>query len=273
VVPQVHAALAAQGTAVVVAAPGAGKTTRLPLALLAAPWRGDGKILVLEPRRLAARAAAQQMARLLGEDVGQRVGYRVRLDQRVSARTRVEVVTEGILTRMLQDDPALDGVAAVLFDEFHERNLPGDLGLALALESRAVVRPDLRLVVMSATLEAAPVAALLGGAARAPVIVSEGRAHPVQTEWRPLRDGVPFARGVANAVRAAFADAGAAGDLLVFLPGIAELHRVRDALAEDLSPSSAEIQLLHGSLGLDEQDRVLRGGTAARRIILSTAIA
>jgi ATP-dependent helicase HrpB len=275
VVSQVHAALAASGTAVVVAPPGAGKTTRLPIALLDAPWRGDGKILVLEPRRLAARAAAQQMSRLLGEEVGQRIGYRVRLDQRVSARTRVEVVTEGILTRMLQDDPALDGVAAVLFDEFHERHLPGDLGLALALESRALVRPDLRLLVMSATLEAAPVAALLGagavGGATAPVIVSEGRAHPVETAWRPVRDGVPFARGVANAVRTAFGEAD--GDVLVFLPGVGELHRVRDALSEDLAPGSADVLLLHGSLSLDEQDRVLRRSGVARRIILSTAIA
>ncbi|MDQ8178144.1 MAG: DEAD/DEAH box helicase, partial [Gemmatimonadota bacterium] len=173
VMGRIVAALEHQGAAVVVAPPGAGKTTRIPLALLDAPWRGESRILVLEPRRLAARAAATQMARLLGEPVGQTVGYRVRHDSKVSARTRIEVVTEGILTRMLQEDPGLDGVAALCFDEFHERHLTTDLGLALALESRAVLREDLRLVVMSATLDPAPVAAQLGDA---PVIVSEGRA-------------------------------------------------------------------------------------------------
>lgn len=269
VLPDVHAALADAGTAVVIAAPGAGKTTRIPLALLDAPWRGDGRVLVLEPRRLAARAAAEQMARLLGEAVGHRVGYRVRLDSRVSAATRVEVVTEGIFTRMVQDDPSLDGVAAVLFDEFHERHIGSDLGLALALESRAVMRPDLRLLVMSATLEASPVARLLGDGAPAPTIVSEGREHPVTTAYRPPRDGVPLARQVANAVHAARRES--PGDVLVFLPGIAELQRVRAALEEDAI--DARVELLHGSLALDDQDRVLRPRDASPRVILSTAIA
>lgn len=272
VTPDILAALEGSGTAVVVAAPGAGKTTRLPLALLDAQWRGDGRILVLEPRRLAARAAAQQMARLLGEDVGGRVGYRVRLESRVGTRTRVEVITEGILTRMLQSDPALEGVAAVCFDEFHERHLTTDLGLALALESRALVREDLRILVMSATMEAAPVAALLGGTqGAAPVIVSTGREFPVETEWRAIREGTPVALGVANAVRRAAE--GTDGDILVFLPGIAELQRVRAALDETAGQHGLEVALLHGSLTLAEQDRVRGGGSGRRRVILSTAIA
>lgn len=284
VMPQVLDALAARRSAVLVAAPGAGKTTRVPLALLDAPWRGDGRILVLEPRRLAARAAAQQMARLLGEEVGATVGYRVRLEHRISARTRVEVVTEGILTRMVQDDPSLDGVAALCFDEFHERHLPSDLGLALALESRSVLRPDLRLLVMSATLEAAPVARLLadGGEAHGadadgasadavPVIVSAGREFPVRTEWRALREGAPPATGIASAVRAALESH--AGDVLVFLPGIADLQRVREALTSTPLTDDAQVVLLHGSLTLEDQDRVLRPRDARRRVILSTAIA
>jgi ATP-dependent helicase HrpB len=271
VLPPLLEALDRARAAVLVAAPGAGKTTRVPLALLDAPWRGDGRILVLEPRRLAARAAAQHMATLLGESVGETVGYRVRLERRVGPRTRVEVVTEGILTRMLQDDPALDGVAALCFDEFHERHLPSDLGLALALESRAVLRPDLRLLVMSATLDAAPVARLIApdGTAEAPIIVSEGREFPVTTAWRPVREGTPIARAAAQAVRSA--RAAHEGDILVFLPGIAELHRTRAALEE--APVDAEVQLLHGGLTLEEQDRVLRPRGGTPRVVLSTAIA
>ena len=268
VLPEVLAALAGARAAVLVAPPGAGKTTRLPLALLDAPWAAGGRILVLEPRRIAARAAATQMARLLGEVPGETVGYRVRHESRVGPRTRVEVVTEGILTRMVQDDPALDGVAAVLFDEYHERHLTADLGLALVLESRALVRDDLRLVVMSATLEAAPVAALLGDA---PVIVSEGRAFPVTTEWRPSRADQPPALGVAAAVRDAWSRT--TGDLLVFLPGIAEIDRVRRLLVDDASLTDAEVLLLHGGLTLGEQDHVLRRRGAQRRVVLSTAIA
>jgi ATP-dependent helicase HrpB len=271
VLPALQEALRTHAQAVLVAAPGAGKTTRVPLALLDAPWRNDGRILVLEPRRLAARAAAEQMSRLLGEPVGRTVGYRVRLESRISAATRVEVITEGIFTRMVQEDPSLDGVSAVLFDEFHERHLTSDLGLALALESRQVLREDLRLVVMSATLEAAPVASLLARASarEAPIIVSEGRSFPVSTEYRPPRDGVPFARSVAQVVHAARREHD--GDVLVFLPGIGELQRVRTTLEEDAE--TAHIQLLHGSLALDEQDRVLRPREAGPRIVLSTAIA
>src|SRR5919199_6274574 len=179
--PELKAALRERSAAVVQAPPGGGKTTRVRLALLGEPWLGGRTIVMLEPRRLAARAAARFMARSLGEDVGGTVGYRVRLDTRVSARTRVEVVTEGVLTRLLQSDPTLDGVGLVIFDEFHERSLHADLGLALTLQSRAVLRDDLRLLVMSATLDGGAVATLLGDAE---VIASVGRSHPVETRYR-----------------------------------------------------------------------------------------
>jgi ATP-dependent helicase HrpB len=275
--PALRDALARVGSAVLVAPPGAGKTTRVPIHLMRETW-ASGRILVLEPRRIAARAAAAQMSRLLGEEVGGTVGYRVRLESRVSARTRIEVVTEGILTRMVQDDPSLDGVSAVLFDEFHERHLTADLGLALTLESRAVLREDLRVVVMSATLEAAPVATLLGGAGDgAPVVVSEGRQFPVETRWRPPREGVPVAAAAASAVRELCADPSfpADADVLVFLPGIAELDRARRALEDEPPRGAPEVVLLHGGLTLAEQDRVLRRDPreTRRRIVLSTAIA
>jgi ATP-dependent helicase HrpB len=268
VLPEVLRALADTPAAVIVAPPGAGKTTRVPLALLDTPWIGGKRILVLEPRRIAARAAAQQMARLLGEEVGGTVGYRVRLESRIGPRTRIEVITEGILTRMVQDDAALEGVGAVLFDEFHERHLTGDLGLALVLESRAVLRPDLRVVVMSATLEAARVASLLDDA---PVIVSEGRSFEVETRWRAPRTGVPVARAVVQALRESWGDAG--GDALVFLPGIAEIDRARRALESEAALGDAGVLLLHGGLSLAEQDLVLRRRGSGRRIVLSTAIA
>ncbi|WP_309667059.1 DEAD/DEAH box helicase, partial [Tabrizicola sp.] len=181
VLPELRAAIAARGLAVLQAPPGAGKTTLVPLDLISSGLL-KGRILLLEPRRLAARAAAERMAETLGEPVGQRVGYRIRGEAKVSARTCIEVVTEGILTRMIQSDAALDGIGLVIFDEFHERSLHADLGLALCLEVRAALRPDLALLVMSATLDAAPVARLMGDA---PIITSQGRAFPVETRWLP----------------------------------------------------------------------------------------
>src|SRR5690606_7797609 len=175
--PRLLEALEKGNSAVLVAPPGAGKTTLAPLAMLDAAWRGDGRILLLEPRRLAARAAARRMAALLGEEAGGTVGYAMRMESRVSARTRILVVTEGVLARMILYDAGMDGIAAVVFDEFHERSLDGDFGLALALDVQAALRPDLRLLVMSATIDGARVAALLGDA---PVVTSEGRSYPVE---------------------------------------------------------------------------------------------
>jgi ATP-dependent helicase HrpB len=276
--PVLAAALAAHNRAVLVAPPGAGKTTLVPLALLDAPWRQDGRVIVLEPRRLAARAAAARMAHLIGERVGETVGYRVRMDAAVSARTRVEVVTEGILTRLLQDDPGLDGVAALLFDEFHERSLHADLGLALALDAQAALRPDLRLVVMSATLEADRLAAFLGeGTAPAPVIRSEGRAYPVETHYlsaqeagdRAARPAERLARLVPRAILHALAHH--AGDVLAFLPGLGEIRRVAERLA--LPPDTA-LHVLHGDLPLEAQDAAVRPPPpGARKVVLATSLA
>jgi ATP-dependent helicase HrpB len=268
VLPAIADALAAHGAAVLVAPPGAGKTTRVPLALLDAPWLGDGTIVVLEPRRVAARAAARRMANLLDEDIGATVGFRVRADTRVGRDTRVEVVTEGVLTRMLQTDPTLDGVAVVIFDEFHERSLHADLGLALTLHARSLVRPDLRVLVMSATIDGAAVGALLGDA---PVLVSEGRSFPVETRWlgRPADDRIeaPMAR----AIRAALADSD--GDLLAFLPGAGEIRRVAAMLGDSL-PRDIEVIPLFGALPGAEQDRALTPLPDGRRkVILATSIA
>lgn len=266
ILPALRDALRAAGCAVLVAPPGAGKTTRVPLALRAEPWC-TGRILVLEPRRLAARAAAHHMARLLGEEVGGTVGYRVRLESRVSAATRIEVITEGVLTRMLRDDATLDGVSAVLFDEFHERSLHADLGLALTLHARALVRDDLRIAVMSATIDAAPVAALLGGA---PVIESRGRLYPVTTLHRPPREGQRAHAAAAAAVRAALADDH--GDVLVFLPGQGEIARTA-ALLDDAGPG-VDVIPLYGAMPLDAQDRAIRPSPDGRRkVVLATSIA
>ncbi|WP_323716648.1 ATP-dependent helicase HrpB [Paracoccus aminovorans] len=262
VLPDLTAALSAHGRAVLMAPPGAGKTTRVPLALLPVV---PGLILMLEPRRLAARAAAARMAETLGEPLGQSVGYRIRGES--VPGTRIEVVTEGILTRMLQSDPSLDGIGCVIFDEFHERSLNADLGLALAWEARAALRPDLALLVMSATLDAEPVAALLDGA---PVIRSDGRAFPVETRWldRPLSAG---ARLVPEAARL-IAEAEAAtrvlgGTVLAFLPGEGEIRRTMAAL--DLP---AEVVALYGAMEFKAQQAVLRPASG-RRVVLATSIA
>ncbi|MBS8262468.1 ATP-dependent helicase HrpB [Roseibium polysiphoniae] len=254
--------------AVLVADPGAGKTTRVPLALLDAPWRGDRRILVLEPRRLAARAAAQRMASELGEAVGERVGYRVRMDTRVGPKTRIEVITEGIFTRMILDDPELSGIAAVLFDEFHERSLDGDLGLALALDVQGALREDLRLIPMSATIDAASVSRLMG---ECEVIESKGRSFPVQTHYLGRRTQDRLEPQIAKAVRKALDDE--SGSVLVFLPGQAEIKRTADLLAGTL-PHNCVLAPLYGALDGRAQDLAIRPAEpGTRKIVLATAIA
>jgi len=253
--------------AVLVAPPGAGKTTRVPLALLPAAWRGDGRIIMLEPRRLAARAAARRMATTLGEEVGETVGYRVRLDAKISRRTRIEVVTEGVFSRMVLVDPELSGIAAVLFDEFHERSLDGDLGLALALDASAL-REDLRLLVMSATIDGARVARLLNGA---PVIESRGRAFPVETRYVDRDPSKRLEEQIAGvAIEALRTETGSA---LLFLPGQAEISRTAERLASRL-PANIDIALLFGQLSPSEQDRAIQPALPGRRkIVLATSIA
>lgn len=269
ILPQLGEALAEGPCAVLVAPPGAGKTTRVPLFLLDQPWVADGRLIVLEPRRLAARAAAARMAWTLGEAVGETVGFRVRLQSKVSARTRIEVVTEGVFTRMIQDDPALDGVAAVLFDEFHERSLDADLGLALARDSQRLLRPDLRLLVMSATLDGAGVARLLGDA---PVIESQGRAFPVETRYLGRDPAKRLDELAARAVEKALAEE--AGGLLVFLPGQGEILRTRDLLAERLRRADVDLAPLYGALDPAEQDRAISASPPGRRkVVLATSIA
>lgn len=265
--PALTAALADGAAAVLVAQPGAGKTTRVPLALLDASWRRDDRIIVLEPRRLAARAAARQMARLLGEEVGQTVGYRVRMESRVSASTRIEVVTEGVYTRMLLDDPELTGIAAVLFDEFHERSLDADLGLALTLDARAL-RPDLRLLVMSATIDGAAVAGLLDDA---PVIDSPGRSFPVETLYAEPAPLVRLEDQVTTATLLALREH--QGSALVFLPGQGEITRVAERLAPRLPPNT-DLAPLYGQLSPAEQDRAIQPAPEGRRkLVLATSIA
>jgi ATP-dependent helicase HrpB len=269
VTPDLTAALARTTTAVLVAPPGAGKTTRLPLVLAQEPWAVDRRILVLEPRRLAARAAAARMAQTLGEKVGDTVGYRVRFGTQVSRHTRIEVITEGVFTGLVQDDPSLDGVAAVLFDEFHERSLDADLGLALARDAQQGLREDLRLVVMSATIDGARIAAALGDA---PVITSEGRAFTVETGYLGRDTSKPIEPQVAAAVlRALRAET---GSVLVFLPGVAEIRRTETLLRERVADPAVDVFPLHGALDFDAQDRAIAPPTAGRRkVVLATSIA
>jgi ATP-dependent helicase HrpB len=264
--PALRAHLAAHPRLVLEAPPGAGKTTQVPLALLGEPWLAGRKLLMLEPRRLAARAAATFMARQRGEAVGQSVGYRIRFEAQVSAATRIEVVTEGILTRLIQDDPELSEVGAILFDEFHERHLHGDLGLALALDVQAQLRPDLRLLVMSATLDGERLARFLD----APRLTSEGRSHPVRIAYPPRQGQEPPEAQLKRAVQAALLETDR--DVLVFLPGqreIAQAQRLLDGLAADLV-----LVPLHGELGLDQQQQALAPEPQGRRrVVLATNVA
>jgi len=267
--PELAAALAVRPNAVLVAPPGAGKTTRVPLALLDEPWVAGRKLIVLEPRRLAARAAADRMAKTLGEAVGETVGLRVRLGSKIGRRTRIEVVTEGVFARMILDDPALEGVSAVLLDEFHERSLDADLGLALALDAQGGLREDLRLLVMSATLDGARVARLMG---EAPVIRSEGRAYPVETRHVGRDPNRRMDEQVADAaMRALRKDP---GSLLVFLPGQGEIRRVATLLRERVSDPTVDIAPVYGALDRAEQDRAVEPAKPGRRkIVLATSIA
>ena len=261
-------ALASRGMAVLSAPPGAGKTTIVPLHLLGAPWRKDGKIILLEPRRLAARAAAHRMAALIGEKTGETVGYRMRLDSRISARTRIEVVTEGVFARMILDDPELAGVAMVIFDEFHERSLDADFGLALALDVKAGLRDDLRILVMSATLDIGRIAALMD---QAPGIESHGRSYPIDIRYRERDSRLPVEDAMARAI--IDSHDGESGSILAFLPGQREILRTAGRLEGRFGPDTI-IAPLYGNLGQAEQDQAIRPAPAGKRkIVLATSIA
>lgn len=269
VLEALKAALAQTSAVVLAAPPGAGKTTVVPLALLDQPWLGGGRILVLEPRRLAARAAADRMAASLGQKAGGTVGYRTRLQSRIGPDTRIEVVTEGVFTRMILDDPGLEGVGAVLFDEFHERSLDADLGLALARDSQTVLRDDLRLLVMSATLDIAGVSKLLDGA---PVIEAEGRVFPVETRYLGRNPVERFEDAMAKAVVQALHDE--TGSVLAFLPGQGEIHRTVQRLKERLRDPSVDVVALYGALDKGEQDRAIELAAHGRRkVVLATSVA
>lgn len=273
VLPDVLATLARRTSAVVVAPPGAGKTTRLPLALLEAGWLAGKKILVLEPRRIAARGAATHMAATQGDQVGGIVGLRARLGTKISARTRIEVVTEGVFTRMILDDPSLDGIGAVLFDEFHERSLDADLGLALARDCQKGLRDDLRILVMSATLDGARIARLLDDA---PVVASEGRAYPVETHYLGRSTHVRLEDQVADAIMRALRTE--TGSILAFLPGQGEIRRTEQRLQERLATAGAhpglEVVALHGGLDSRQQDRAIAPAPPGhRKVVLATSVA
>jgi ATP-dependent helicase HrpB len=267
--PALARALAERRSVLLEAPPGAGKSTIVPLVLRASAWLEDQKILMLEPRRIAARAVAGRMAHLLGETVGKSVGFRTRLETRVSRDTRVEVVTEGILTRMLQDDSELTGIGCVIFDEFHERSLNADLGLALCIESQQTLREDLRLVVMSATLDLAPIAKLLGDA---PIVTSRGRSFEVTTQYIPRRPDIHLEHQTAQVVRTALREH--EGDVLCFLPGAAEIRRLQRALADNDPDPRLLVLPLYGELEGAAQDAALVPAAAGRRkIVLATSIA
>jgi ATP-dependent helicase HrpB len=269
VLDELRAALAARASAVLAAPPGAGKTTRVPLALMDENWLGVGKILVLEPRRIAARAAAERMAHTLSEAVGERIGLRARMVSKSGPKTRIEVVTEGVFTRMILDDPELSGIGAVLFDEFHERSLDADLGLALALDCQAGLREDLRILPMSATLDGARVAQLLGNA---PIIASEGRAFPVETRYLGRDANVRIEDRMADAVmRALRAET---GSVLAFLPGQGEIRRVEERLKERIGDPAILVAPLYGAMDMKAQDLALKPAPKGqRKVVLATSIA
>jgi ATP-dependent helicase HrpB len=274
VLEPLKAALVAHNAVVLAAPPGAGKTTVVPLALLDQSWLGSGRILVLEPRRLAARAAAERMAATLGQPPGETVGYRTRLQSRVGPRTRIEVITEGVFTRMILDDPGLEGVGAVLFDEFHERSLDADLGLALARESQTILRDDLRLLVMSATLDIAGVSRLLvgGDGVDAPVIQAEGRMFPVQTRYLGRNPVERLEDAVVRAIVQALGEE--TGSILVFLPGQGEIHRTAQRLAERLRDPAVDVVPLYGGLERAAQDKAIEPAPPGRRkVVLATSVA
>ncbi|MGE5152024.1 MAG: ATP-dependent helicase HrpB, partial [Rhodospirillaceae bacterium] len=265
--PRLKAVLAERPAAVLVAPPGAGKTTRVPLALLDAAWLAGRKIIMQEPRRLAARAAARRMASTLGEAVGETVGYRVRLDSKVGPRTRIEVVTDGLFLRILQDDPSLENVGCVIFDELHERGLETDLAFALVRESQQALREDLRVIAMSATLDPGPVSERLGGA---PVVESAGRMFPVDTRYLDREAGGRVEDTVASAVRNALAQE--SGSALVFLPGVGEIRRVEERL-QGLA-ANVDVAPLYGDLSPADQDRAISPSPVGRRkVVLATSIA
>lgn len=270
VLPDLKQILSQAATAILVAEPGAGKTTGTPPALLEEPWLAGKTILMLEPRRLAARSAAVFMAAQLGESVGQTVGYRMRMDSKVGRNTRIVVVTEGVLTRMLQSDPSLEGVGLIIFDEFHERSLHADLGLALALEAQAVLREDLRILIMSATLDTDRISELLGGA---PVVNCPGRTYPVETVYAPPSQGnTELEKAAAAAVRRALAEQ--QGDLLVFLPGEREIRRTQRELESSVLPAGTVLRPLYGQLPQAMQDAAVAPAVPGeRKVVLATSIA
>jgi ATP-dependent helicase HrpB len=269
ILPELRTALAARSSAVLVAPPGAGKTTRVPLALMHESWLQARKILVLESRRIAARAAAERMAHSLSEAVGERIGLRARMVSKSGPKTRIEVVTEGVFTRMILDDPELSGIGAVLFDEFHERSLDADLGLALALDSQRGLRNDLRILPMSATLDGMRVAQLLGDA---PVIASEGRAFPVDARYLGRDANARIEDQVADAVMRAMG--AESGSILAFLPGQGEIRRVEERLKERISDPTIVLAPLYGAMDMKAHDLALEPAPRGlRKVVLATSIA
>ena len=275
VLPALLDALRLRGSAVLVAPPGAGKTTRVPPAILdgglaRAEGGKDGRIILLEPRRVAARAAARRIAAERGGELGDEVGFRIRFERRETPRTRILVVTEGMLVALLQQDPFLEGISTLVFDEFHERNLDSDLALAMAVRLREEARPDLRIVAMSATIDPEPLARFLGGAEPAPIIESPGRLHPITIRHRPPPKGERLEASVTGAVEEVLAET--SGDVLVFLPGRGEIGAAERVLKASAAAREVDILPLHGELPAPEQDRALRAG-ARRRVVLATNVA